>query len=338
MNNQIGLNMSNNINVFYSWQSDLENKYNRGFIKGALEKAIKTVNANLEIQESEREVEVELDHDTKNVPGTPDLAGTIFEKIASSTVFIADISFVATLMDNSGQVVRKVANPNVLIELGYALSTLGSDRVLCVFNTAHGSVNDLPFDLKHKRHPIQYQLDDTTNTKAKQKETLVASLEKGIELIVDLEKYTEKKSALPSSPSQQEIFEAIISSDSKEDWRSSSAENSETRYFKNNVNLRFTMSVGEDGIQRKDFQAEWANKFPDPSATGYWHHLYFGSTLIDSFILVSVDGARAILPIPENNSTLVVSPLYYKVAQIHDTLGTFDQYVTRAGLKIRNFN
>lgn len=153
--------------IFYSWQSDLENKHNRGFIKEALEQAISDLNANLEVSEPDRKIE--LDHDTKNVPGTPDLAGTIFEKISSSTVFIADISFVAERKDNNKKVLRKVANPNVLIELGYALSALGSDRVICIFNTASGSVDDLPFDLKHKRHPIQYCLDAASQDKKEQK-------------------------------------------------------------------------------------------------------------------------------------------------------------------------
>lgn len=154
-----------------------------------------------------------------------------------------------------------------------------------------------------------------------------------------MEKYTDKQSVLSSSPSRQEIFEAIISSDSKEDWDSSGsigATGGETRYFKKNVNLRFELSYGEDGIQCKDFKENWANKHPDQKATGYWHHLYFGSTLIDSFILVSVDGARASLPVPRSPQDLVVSPLYYKVAQIHDTLGTLDEYMIRSGLRLED--
>ena len=323
--------------IFYSWQSDLENKHNRGFIKEALEKAIQELNADLEVTEPDRRIE--LDHDTKNVPGTPDLAGTIFEKISSSTVFVADISFVAERKDDSEEVLRKVANPNVLIELGYALSVLGSDRVLCVFNTANGSVDDLPFDLKHKRHPIQYCLNNASIDKAAQKTSLVDSLKKGIELIVSLEKHTHTQSLLSASPSRQEIFEAIISSDSKDDWASSGvigATAGETIYFKKNVNLRFELSYGEDGVQCQDFKETWANKHPDQSATGYWHHLYFCSTLIDSFILVSVDGARASLPVPKHPQDLVVSPLYYKVAQIHDTLGTLDEYMIRSGLRLED--
>ena len=62
--------------IFYSWQSDLENAHNRNFIKNALEKAIKELNENCSVDEPQRKLE--LDHDTKGIPGTPDLANTIF--------------------------------------------------------------------------------------------------------------------------------------------------------------------------------------------------------------------------------------------------------------------
>jgi hypothetical protein len=79
--------------IFYSWQNDLEGKHNRRFIKDALEIAVRQLNAELSIEEPERQLT--LDHDTKGVPGTPDLANTIFDKIAESAVFVADVSFIA---------------------------------------------------------------------------------------------------------------------------------------------------------------------------------------------------------------------------------------------------
>ena len=48
--------------VFYSWQSDLKNNCNRGFIKDALEQTIRELNQDLEINEPEREIELELEH------------------------------------------------------------------------------------------------------------------------------------------------------------------------------------------------------------------------------------------------------------------------------------
>lgn len=91
--------------VFYSWQSDLPNRTNRGFIEACLEKAIKdatTENVNLEIA---------IDRDTKNSPGTVDISKTIFEKIQKCNVFVADVSIIN--FDVEG---RKSPNPNVLVE------------------------------------------------------------------------------------------------------------------------------------------------------------------------------------------------------------------------------
>jgi hypothetical protein len=186
--------------IFYSWQNDLERKHNRGFIKGALEKVVRQLNVELSIEEPERQVE--LDHDTMGVPGTPDLANTIFDKIAESTVFVADVSFIAERAENN----RKLSNPNVLIELGYAFSKLGSDKVVCVMNTAYGKPDDLPFDLKHKRHPVQYS---STGDLKSAKEDLVKSLKAAIALIIRQERYKKSKSTLSATTVQGWIEKAI---------------------------------------------------------------------------------------------------------------------------------
>jgi hypothetical protein len=47
---------------------------------------------------------------------------------------------------------RKFCNPNVAIELGYAVRELGWDRIVLVFNEAYGKLpDDLPFDAKGHR-------------------------------------------------------------------------------------------------------------------------------------------------------------------------------------------
>lgn len=40
-----------------------------------------------------------------------------------------------------------MSNPNVLIELGYASSKLGWDRILCIHNLMYGKIEDLPLIL-----------------------------------------------------------------------------------------------------------------------------------------------------------------------------------------------
>src|SRR5262245_36297379 len=102
--------------IFYSWQADLPNGANRGFIHHALEEGARAVADDLNI-------ELVVERDTENVPGAPDIARAIFAKIAAADVIVADISFV-----DNGATARRSPNPNVLVELGYALRALGEER------------------------------------------------------------------------------------------------------------------------------------------------------------------------------------------------------------------
>ena len=87
---------------------------------------------------------IRLDSDTQGIPGSPDIAQAIFDKIDTCQVFVCDISIINA--ESSG---RKTPNPNVLIELGYAVKRLSWDRIICVFNEISGKVpDDLPFDLR----------------------------------------------------------------------------------------------------------------------------------------------------------------------------------------------
>lgn len=126
--------------IFYSWQSDLPNSSNRGFIKDALEKAVKLI-----VNDESIEVEPRIDHDTLGVGGAPDIGATILSKISNADIFVADVSII-----NNDQDGRKTPNPNVLIELGYALKAKGSSKVVLVMNTDYGEPELLPFDLKTK--------------------------------------------------------------------------------------------------------------------------------------------------------------------------------------------
>lgn len=142
--------------IFYSWQSDAPNNVNRSLVERALELAVRDLNA--DIVEAERE-EVELTQDTQGVPGTPDIAATIFAKIESCKVFVCDVSLVLTGEKSKGGT-RLCPNPNVMLELGYAMKALGQDRILMVCNTAFGRIEDLPFDLRGKR-PVPYRAQGT---------------------------------------------------------------------------------------------------------------------------------------------------------------------------------
>ena len=87
---------------------------------------------------------MEFDRDTFGLNGSPDITQTIFDKIDKSVLFVCDISIV------SSQGAKKTPNPNVLIELGYAVSKLGWEHIICLFDSNTGSIEDLPFDLRQK--------------------------------------------------------------------------------------------------------------------------------------------------------------------------------------------
>jgi hypothetical protein len=158
--------------VFYSWQSDLPNATNRGLILDALERAAKKIRTDDSLA-----VEPVLDRDTQNVPGAPDIAHTIFEKIEKASAFVADVSII-----NPG-LGRPTPNPNVLIELGYALKVLRNARTILVANTANGPVESLPFDLRTKR-VLTYHLPLGAEDKPEQRRKLQEGLEAALRAIL----------------------------------------------------------------------------------------------------------------------------------------------------------
>lgn len=131
-----------NFVVFYSWQATSPRKANRYLIEEALKKAVSALHKDDSIT-----VEPVIDRDTSGVAGAPDIATTIFQKIEKAAVFVADVSLV--LHDQNLD--KSSPNPNVLIELGYAVHALRWDRILLVMNTHFGEVEYLPFDLRPKR-------------------------------------------------------------------------------------------------------------------------------------------------------------------------------------------
>jgi hypothetical protein len=172
--------------VFYSWQSDLPNSTNRGLIQDALERATKRIRTDDSVT-----VEPVVDRDTQNVPGAPDIAHTIFQKIEKATAFVADVSII-----NPG-LGRPTPNPNVLIELGYALKTLGNARTILVANTANGPVEALPFDLRTKR-VLTYQLRSGAEYKPDQRQKVQEGLEGALRAIL-AEEPNQQLSSAPSA-------------------------------------------------------------------------------------------------------------------------------------------
>ncbi|MEZ4959198.1 MAG: hypothetical protein R2830_05220 [Saprospiraceae bacterium] len=125
--------------IFYSWQDNLGHETNRKFIEEIL-------NAVIEDFEKELKYKLTLDQATREKPGIPDIVDTILSKIDKTNFFIADIT---TVCKDSKE--RNFPNSNVLIELGYAIKSIGTENIICLFNSAFGELDKLPFDIKQRR-------------------------------------------------------------------------------------------------------------------------------------------------------------------------------------------
>ncbi|WP_257111843.1 nucleotide-binding protein [Pseudomonas ficuserectae] len=159
--------------VFYSWQSDSPGNTNRNFILQALEIAIADIH-----KDQTTDVEPVIDRDTLGLAGSPDISHSIFEKIDAASVFVCDVS----IIDLS--TARSTPNPNVLVELGYAIKALGWNRIIMVMNIAYGGPDKLPFDLRSKR-ALTYTIEADADEKAPVRKGLTKTFVAALQLIFE---------------------------------------------------------------------------------------------------------------------------------------------------------
>jgi hypothetical protein len=156
------------LKVFYAWQSDLPDATNRRAIRTALQ----TAGLSLEHDHSAQDLRIIIDEATRDVPGSPNIPQEILEKISASDIFVCDVTPINAAAD--GQT-KKTPNPNVVFELGYAVSQLGWPRIVMMFNDAFAVCpDDLPFDVS--RHRVsRYRMAETEdNRQSRDKLTSVA--------------------------------------------------------------------------------------------------------------------------------------------------------------------
>jgi hypothetical protein len=145
------------IKLFYSWQSDLPKETNQNAIRSCIKKAFPLIEENFD------SVQFIYDEATRGEAGSPDIPSTIFNKISTADIFICDI----TTINHAEPTNRKTPNPNVLVELGYAISILGWERIIMVFNKCHGKFpSELPFDLD-KRRTTNFRITNKTDNDGK---------------------------------------------------------------------------------------------------------------------------------------------------------------------------
>jgi hypothetical protein len=179
--------------IFYSWQSDRPTGTCRNFIERALQSAVDRLRADAEVEPSLRE-DLEVDKDTKNVPGSPAIFDTIMAKIASAGIFVPDLTFVGQRANE-----RPISNPNVLIEYGYALYRPGPQRIIAVINTAYGdpTAQNIPFNLAHRRFPITYTLAENASEEDRKAErkVLTDKFESALRTIFESFEYVQAEAA-----------------------------------------------------------------------------------------------------------------------------------------------
>lgn len=161
------------IHVFYSWQSDSPKKTNLNAIRKALQQACER------LEGLNPKLKLVPDEATRDTSGSPNIALKILEKIEQADIFIADVTTVTP-----ANAERPCPNPNVGYELGYAVATLGWDRVILLFNDAIGKFpNDLPFDFIQNR-AANYTYGETDPV-SKKRDELAKFLETAIKTVLD---------------------------------------------------------------------------------------------------------------------------------------------------------
>ena len=170
--------------IFFSWASDFNGSIShKEMILNCLKiAAILKGNKELSVistritDEGNHIVEYELNEDSQLVPkeydiqnatsgelGSPSIEDTIFDRIAKCSLYICDISIalseknisfetkknVVTAQLSNKENGRKSPNPNVMLELGYAIHTLGWNKILMFFDCTEYKPEDLPFDISH---------------------------------------------------------------------------------------------------------------------------------------------------------------------------------------------
>lgn len=159
--------------IFYSWQSDLSKETNQNAIRHSLREA-----SNL-LENEITETQIILDEATRDKAGSPNIPDTIFDKIESCDIYICDLT---TINTDAPSNFRKTPNPNVLIELGFAINSVGWDRIILLFNEIHGIFpTDLPFDIdRHRATP--FKIKDKKDSQGKKQLALV--LKEAIQKII----------------------------------------------------------------------------------------------------------------------------------------------------------
>ena len=126
----------------------------------------------------------------------------------------------------------------------------------------------------------------------------------------------------------------ILATSSQNDWIIDDETGSYT--YKNDLNLRIERA---DYDNYKNFNEPWATSHPDSSAQSVDYTVKYGFSFVERHKLVSVDGHRAILPMPKSQDELIVKPTEVNFASIVDTGGQdkVEEYLRRSQISVADY-
>ena len=121
----------------------------------------------------------------------------------------------------------------------------------------------------------------------------------------------------------------ILFTSSRSDWAIDDTLGTFT--FKGDLLLNIKR-VEED--ERRDFSEVWTKRFADKSAYKAHYDVLYGTSLLVRKMLVSVDGGRAILPLPKSATNLVVTEADLNFARIINEPSAVNEYFDRSEMQV----
>jgi hypothetical protein len=117
-------------------------------VKKAIQRELETIAKKLE----KEDINLIIDHDTRDRVGTQNIDIEVLQKISSCDIFIADVTPVCKILSNNNTSipVKLISNPNVMYESGYALARKGLCKMIFLALLEPGeTIAQLPFDINH---------------------------------------------------------------------------------------------------------------------------------------------------------------------------------------------
>ena len=128
---------------------------------------------------------------------------------------------------------------------------------------------------------------------------------------------------------QKEVTD-ILATSSQNEWIVDDETGSFT--YKDDLNLRIERAEYD---KSNSFNEDWATGHPDSKAEKVNYTVKYASSFVARETLVSVDGGRATLPMPDVKTKKIVSSDDMNFAKIVDVSDRTDEYIERSGLTVQ---